>query len=106
MKKINSLLLAAAFALTVIFVGNGVASAQETMMKKTGDAIVGTTKKVYRKSRKVGTTVGNKTWDGTKWVASKSYRGGKWVAVKTVNGTKWVYRKGRGVVVGTKKKVL
>lgn len=113
MKKLYRILLASAFALAVTFVGSGINSngnlsvaAQETMMGKMGDKIQNTTKKVYNKSRRVGTTVGSRTWNGTKWVASKSYRGGRWVAVKTVNGTKWVYRKGKGVVTGTKKRVL
>lgn len=110
MKKINSIILAVAFVLTITFVGSSLGSngtlsisAQDTMMGKMGDAVQKTTKKVYNKSRRVGTTIGSKTWNGTKWVASKSYRGGRWVAVKTVNGTKWVYRRGRNVVRGAKK---
>ncbi len=109
MKKINSILIAFAFVLTITFVGSGIGSsgnlsvtAQDTMMGKMGDKIQKTTKKVYKKSRRVGTTVGNKTWNGSKWVASKSWNGGKWVAVKTANGTKWVYRRGRNAVRGAK----
>jgi len=70
------------------------------MLGKAGDAVTKTSKKVYNRGKRVGHTVGSKTWNGSKWVASKSWKGGKWVAVKTVNGTKWVYRKGKGVVVG------
>lgn len=106
MKKINSGLLAFVFAMTVAFVGGTLSvNAQDTMLGRVGDSVTKTTKKAYKKTRRVGTTVGSKTWDGTKWVASKSYRGGRWVAVKTVNGTKWVYRKGKGVVTGTRRRV-
>ena len=112
MKKLNSIFLAFAFVLTITFIGSGLSSngslsvrAQDTMMGNVGDKIQKTTKKVYNKSRRVGTTIGSRTWNGTKWVASDSYRGGKWVAVKTVNGTKWVYRKGKGVVTGTKRRI-
>lgn len=104
MKKINSVILAIAFVVTFAFAGSAV-NAQETMMKKAVNAVTDTSKKVYKKGRRVGTTVGNRTWNGTKWVASKSWKGGKWIAVKTVNGTKWVYRKGKGVVTGTKRRV-
>ena len=93
MKRIKMGLMVTVVAVTLIFVGN--ASAQDSMMKKVGDATVNTTKKVYRKSKRVGYTVGSKTWNGSKWVASKSWKGGKWVAVKTANGTKWVYRKAK-----------
>lgn len=104
MKKIKSIFLAFAFVVTLTFIGGAVsANAQDTMMGKMGDKVQKTTKKVYNKSRRVGTTVGTKTWNGSKWVASKSYRGGRWVAVKTVNGSKWVYRRGRNVVLGAKK---
>lgn len=112
MKKINSLLLAGAFVLSITFIGSSLGSngflsvnGQSTMLGKAGDAVQKTGKKVYSKSRRVGTTIGSKTWNGSKWVASRSWRGGKWVAVKTVNGTKWVYRKGRGVVTGTKRRI-
>lgn len=64
-------------------------------MKKIGSGVKHTSVKVYKKGRRVGTTVGNKTWNGSKWVASKSYHGGRWVAIKTVHGTKWVYRKAK-----------
>ena len=100
MKKINSIILGIAFVLTFTFVGVTSVSAQDTMLGKAGDAVTKTSKKVYNKGKRVGYTVGNKTWNGSKWVASKSYRGGRWVAVKTVNGTKWVYRKGKGAIVG------
>ena len=100
MKKINSIFLAFAFVLTITFVGATSVSAQDSMLGKAGDKITGTSKKVYNRGKRVGHTVGNKTWNGSKWVASNSWKGGKWIAVKTVNGTKWVYRKGKGVVVG------
>ena len=105
MKKINTLFLGLAFAFLLVLGGN--ASAQETMMKKVGETVTDTSKTVakksvsgskavYRGGKRVGYTVGNKTWTGSKWVASKSWKGGKWVAVKTANGTKWVYRKATG----------
>ena len=110
MKKINSIILAAAFVLGITFAGSALGSnaglsvnAQDSMLGKVGDKITKTTKTVYKKGRRVGTTVGTKTWDGTKWVASKSWKGGKWVAVKTVNGTKWVYRRGRNAVRGAQR---
>lgn len=104
MKKIKTLLLSFAFLAVMSFT----AGAQETMMKKVGDAVktgaektVSGTKTGVRKGRRIGHTVGNRTWTGSKWIASKSWRGGKWVAVKTVNGTKWVYRKARGTAKRT-----
>jgi hypothetical protein len=106
MKKIKSVLLAFAFVVTITFVGSSAVNAQDTMLGKAGDKVQMTSKKVYTKGRRIGTTVGNKTWNGSKWVASNSWRGGKWVAVKTVNGTKWVYRKGKGVFTRTKKRVM
>ena len=101
MKKLNLGLLAVVFAITMIFAADAIA--QETMMKKVGNATVNTTKKVYRGGKRVGHTVGSKTWNGSKWVASKSWKGGKWVAVKTVNGTKWVYRKAKRPFVSPKR---
>ncbi len=107
MNKINSIIIAFAFVLTVTFIGSGISSngdlsvtAQSTTMGRAGDKIQNTGKKVYRSSRRVGTTIGNRTWTGTKWVASNTWKGGKWIAVKTANGTKWVYRKGKRTVVG------
>ncbi|MEQ1921506.1 MAG: hypothetical protein ABL952_03255 [Pyrinomonadaceae bacterium] len=91
MKKLNMGLLAFVFAITMIFAAD--VSAQETMMKKVGNATVNTTKKVYKKGKRVGHTVGSKTWNGSKWVASK-----------TVNGTKWVYRKAKRPFVGAPKR--
>lgn len=113
MKKLNLLVIAMAFA--AVFALSGVSNAQEDTMKKIGSGVkhgakkvanvtadktedvAGETshgaKKVYRGGKRVGYTVGRKTWNGTKWVASKTYKGGKWVAVKTKHGTKWVYRK-------------
>ena len=96
----NQLLLAAALILTITFVGSQAVNAQDSMMKQVGDKTVMTTKKVVHGGRKIGTTVGSKTWNGSKWVASKSWNGGKWVAVKTVHGTKWVYRKAKSPFVG------
>jgi hypothetical protein len=108
MKKLKTLLL----SVGIIGVLSFTASSQETMMKKVEGATkavarktVSGTKAVYRGGKRVGYTVGNKTWDGSRWVASKSWKGGKWVAVKTVNGTKWVYRKGRNAVTGTRKRI-
>ena len=110
MKKINSIILATAFVFGIAFAGSALSSnaglsvnAQDSMLGKVGDKITKTSKTVYKKGRRVGTTVGNKTWNGSKWVASKSYRGGRWVAVKTVHGTKWVYRRGRNAVRGARK---
>lgn len=100
MKKINSIILSIAFVLTITFVGAASVSAQDSMLGKAGDKVTSTTKKVYNRGKRVGHTVGSRTWNGSKWVASKSWKGGKWVAVKTVNGTKWVYRKSRNAIVG------
>lgn len=100
MKKINSIFLTFAFVLTIVFVGATSVSAQDSMLGRAGDKVTSTSKKVYSRGKRVGHTIGSRTWTGSKWVASKSWKGGKWVAVKTVNGTKWVYRKGKGVVVG------
>ncbi len=104
--------MAFAFVVTITFIGSGLNSngsssvnAQDTMLGKVGDKVENTTKKVYESSRRVGTTIGKRTWNGTKWVASNSWKGGKWIAVKTKNGTKWVYRKGKGAVTGTKKRI-
>lgn len=109
MKIIKSTLSGIALLLVFTFA----ASAQETMMKKVGDATkdvadktVSGTKTGWRKGKRIGHTIGNRTWNGSKWVASRSWRGGKWVAVKTATGTKWVYRKGKGVFTKSKKRVL
>src|SRR5688500_8359896 len=40
------------------------------------DKSVSTTRKVVGPIPQVGTTVGEKTWDGTKWVSSKTWKGG------------------------------
>ena len=123
MKKFNLLMIAAAFA--AVFAFSGVTNAQVDTMKKVGSDIKDTTKKaanatadkaedvagetssgakaVYRGGKRVGYTVGTKTWNGTKWVASKSYSGGKWVAHKTANGTKWTYHKAKHPIHNTKK---
>ncbi len=98
MKKLNIAIFAIALAFTISFASS--TNAQETMMKKVGTATADTTKKVVKRGLRVGHTVGGKTWNGSKWVASKSWRGGKWVAVKTVNGTKWVYRKAKRPFTG------
>jgi hypothetical protein len=96
MRSIKSLIVTTGMAASMlIFAGTSSISAQETMMKQTANKVVSGTKKGYNRGRRVGHTVGNRTWNGSRWVASESWRGGKWVAVKTTNGTKWVYRKGR-----------
>ncbi len=100
MKKINSIFIMFVLVLTIMFVGASSVSAQDSILGKAGDKVTSTSKSVYGRGKRVGHTVGSKTWNGSKWVASKSWTGGKWVAVKTVNGMKWVYRKGKGVVVG------
>jgi hypothetical protein len=89
-----------------IFGGQSSVQAQETMMKQAANKVVSGTKTGYRRGRRIGHTIGNRTWTGTKWVASSSWKGGKWIAVKTANGTKWVYRKGKRAVTGTKKRVM
>ena len=103
MKNIKVLLLSVAFLMTITFVCSQAVNAQDSMMKQVGDKTVKVTKKVYHGGRKVGTTVGHKTWNGSKWVASKSWKGGKWVAVKTVHGTKWVWRKAKRPFVKPKR---
>ena len=107
MRSIKVLILAIGLTASVfIFGGSSPVSAQETMMKQAANKVVSGTKTGYRRGRRVGHTIGNRTWTGTKWVASSSWRGGKWIAVKTANGTKWVYRKGKRTVTGTKKRVM
>jgi hypothetical protein len=107
MRSMKALLIMGALA-AAFFVGGSVTSvdAQETMMKKAANKVVSGTKTGYKKGLRVGHTIGNRTWTGTKWVASNSWKGGKWIAVKTAKGTKWVYRKGKGAVTGTKKRVM
>jgi hypothetical protein len=122
MKHINKAIIGLAFGFALLVAGN--ASAQVDTMKKVGNDVKHETKKVvnktgdvaedvagetshrakavYKGGKRVGYTVGTKTWNGSKWVASKSYRGGKWVAHKTANGTKWTYHKAKG----TTKKAL
>ena len=106
--------MAVALFLTITFVGSSIGYAQQTTMGKIGDTVENTTKTVAKKSvsgakavykggKRVGYTVGTKTWNGSKWVASKSWKGGKWIAVKTVNGTKWVYRKAKSPFVTPKR---
>lgn len=107
MRSIKVLIAAAAFTASMFFVGGpSQVNAQETMMKQAANKVVSGTKTGYRKGRRIGHTVGNRTWTGTKWVASNTWKGGKWVAVKTANGTKWVYHKGKRAVTGTKKRVM
>jgi hypothetical protein len=106
MRSIKALLISAAFAAAVFIGASTPVNAQETMMKQAANKVVSGTKKGYKTGRRVGTTVGKKTWNGTKWVATNTWSGGQWVAVKTVNGTKWVYRKGKRVITGTKKRVM
>jgi hypothetical protein len=114
MKKLKALLIGSAFAVTITFSASVATSAQDSMMKQVGDTtksvakktVSGTkmgarktvsgTKTVYKNGKRVGYTVGDRTWDGSRWVAAKSYNGGRWVARKSVNGTKWVYYKARG----------
>ncbi len=114
MKQITSIFAAFLFVLMLTFMGNALGSngtlsvsAQDTMLGKAGDTVTDVSKSVAKKvghtTRRVGTTVGKRTWTGTKWVASKSWKGGKWVAVKTVHGTKWVYKKGKNTVKGAVK---
>ena len=106
MRSVKGLLISTAF-IAALFIGGATTSyAQETMMKQAANKVVSGTKKGYSKGKRIGHTIGDRTWTGTKWVASNSWKGGKWVAVKTVNGTKWVYRKGKRVVTGTKKRVM
>lgn len=100
-KKFSSYVLGVAFVLGVVIAGNSAANAQ--VMTKVEKQVVGTTKKVYNKSKagvkrgyRVGHQVGGRVWTGSKWVARNSWKGGTWVAVKTANGTKWVYRKATG----------
>lgn len=103
MKRLNSILLASACAIAFALFALPSVNAQETMMGKIGDKVQKETVKVAKSTRRVGTTIGNRTWTGTKWVASKSWKGGKWVAVKTKNGTKWVYVRGRNAVRGARR---
>ena len=107
MRSIRIGIAAVVFAASIFIFGTpSSVNAQETMMKQAANKVVSGTKTGYRRGRRIGHTIGNRTWTGTKWVASSSWRGGKWIAVKTVNGTKWVYRKGKRAVPGTKKRVM
>lgn len=107
MRSIKALIVAAVFAASLLIFGGATSvQAQETMMKQTANKVVRGTKAGYRRGLRIGHTVGNRTWTGTKWVASNSWRGGKWIAVKTANGTKWVYRKGKRAVRGTRRRAL
>jgi hypothetical protein len=101
MKKTKSIFPAFIFVLTVLCLGVSSARAQDTMLGKAGDKITDSSKKVYSRGKRVGHTIGNRTWTGSKWVASRSWKGGKWVAVKTAKGTKWVYYKSKRAVMGT-----
>lgn len=104
MKSFKALIVG--IALVAVFGISGVystANAQDSMLGKAGDKVTSTSKKVYSRGKRVGHTVGSKTWNGSKWVASKSWKGGKWIAVKTVNGTKWVYRKAKSPFVTPKR---
>lgn len=92
MKRLSLLFAAAVVAVTFTL---SPVHAQEDTMKKIGSGVKHGSVKVWKKGRRVGTTVGNKTWNGSKWVARKSWRGGTWVARKTKNGTKWVWRKAK-----------
>lgn len=104
MKRFSTLLVA--ITLAIVLSSANVSYAQEDTMKKIGTGVVDTTKTVakktargskavYKGGKRVGYTVGNKTWNGTKWVASRTWRGGKWIAVKTKHGVKWVWRGGK-----------
>jgi len=110
--------MASAFVLGLALVGSMIGSngnlsvSGQSMMKKTEDAVVGTSKKVYNTTKKgvkkgyrVGHQVGDKVWTGTKWVGRNAWKGGTWVATKTVKGTKWTYRKAKRAVVGPPKRV-
>ncbi len=99
--------MTAAIALPILLGGSSASvNAQETMMKQAAKKVVSGTKTGYQKGRRVGHTIGNRTWTGTKWVASNTWKGGKWILVKTATGTKWVYRKGKRAVTGTRKRVM
>lgn len=106
MRIFKALLLTVAIAASIMFVSATPVNGQETMMKQAAKSVARGTKKGYKRGLRVGHTIGNRTWTGTKWVASSSWRGGKWIAVKTANGTKWVYRKGKRSVTGTKRRVM
>jgi HJR/Mrr/RecB family endonuclease len=106
MRSLKALIIATAMAAALLFIGSSTpVHGQETMMKQAANKVVRGSKTGYRKGRRVGHTIGNRTWTGTKWVASNTWTGGKWILVKTVNGTKWVYRKGKRAVTGTRKRI-
>ena len=106
MRSVKALIVAMAVTASVFFVSASPANGQETMMKQAAKTVARGTKKGYNRGLRVGHTIGNRTWTGTRWVASNSWRGGKWVLVKTANGSKWVYRKGKRAVTGTKRRVM
>ena len=107
MRSIKAFVTAAVLASSLFIVGGAISvSGQETMMKQAAKKVATGTKKGYKKGLRVGHTIGNRTWTGTRWVSSNTWKGGKWIVVKTANGTKWVYRKGKGTVTRTKKRVM
>jgi hypothetical protein len=96
MRKITSLIFAAAMILSIAFVGEMTSSnnpfsanAQVTVVRK----------------KSVG--VGRRAYRGGKWVVRKSWNGTKYVSKKVWVGTKWTgkttWKGGRKVVSRTKK---
>ena len=128
MKKLSSLLLAAAMLFSIAFISEAIspnnpfaAQAQVTVKRRNrglGSRIAGGGKYVYRKTKQGGYAVyrggryvgrssvrggryvGGKAVSGTKYVGGKTVSGTKTVTRKTVRGTKSVFSKTKKVVTG------
>lgn len=102
MKKLTSLIFAAAMLFSIAFIGEAISTATST-----GNSMAVQAQATVKKKRKVGAI--RKVYRGGKWVGTKVWNGSRWVARKTWHGTKWVGKKswktGRKVVSRTKKVV-
>ena len=107
-----ALIIGIAFAGSLFRSNGGLAVSGQGVMKKVENAVVDTSKTVYKTTKKgakkgfrVGQRVGDRVWTGTKWVGRNAWKGGTWIAVKTANGTRWVYRKGKRAVYGPPRRI-
>ncbi len=98
MKKITSLIFAAAMVLSIAFVG-------ELSSSTTQNPFAAQAQVTVKRKKNVG--IARRTYRGGKWVAGKTWKGTKYVGKKTWQGTKWTgkttYKTGRKVVSRTKK---
>lgn len=99
MKKISSLIFAAALILSLTFIG-------DTVSSKTGMSVKAQTVTVKRKRKpgiirgtaRVAKYVGKKTYRGTKYVGKKTYQGAKYVGKKTVKGTRATVSRAKKII--------